>query len=234
MEGLVVEDVPAERAAATLVIENELTHVGWQLGPLPVPFCGPNLRRLAGRGASADGTDGVCRGPQIVGSDVWDGSGLPGGQRSELCRLWHVASGGICLEGQLTRVHHAHVTADPASAGLDGRAGPPVSWLLVLEQTQDVLGAYQRPFRQEPVVVVGQSPSATNRDESRIAIFGKDRHSPSRTTLASALVGLPAVGQGGHPRGCLPRVTRRHVDDDQLVDAGVGQSPEVAWVGISQ
>ena len=87
-------------------------------------------------------------------------------------------------------------------------------WLVVLEQREYMLSAFQRPVGQEPVVVVGQSASATNRDQPKIAFSGKDRHPSSRTTQKSGPVRLPAVRQGGHPRDCLLWVARRSLDEN--------------------
>ncbi len=41
---------------------------------------------------------------------------------------------------------------------------------------QDVLGAENRPLGQQPMVVVGQGPTATDGDQSRVTFFRENRH----------------------------------------------------------
>jgi hypothetical protein len=53
------------------------------------------------------------------------------------------------------RVTHTHLAANPGSTDVDGLAGPPVSWLMIFEQMQHVLGAQEGPVSQQSVVLVG-------------------------------------------------------------------------------
>ena len=68
--GSVVEDVPADRAAALLVVENEFTDSGRKVHPLPLPFVDPSLGGVVGWDGCGRGPDGVRRGAQVMGGDV--------------------------------------------------------------------------------------------------------------------------------------------------------------------
>jgi hypothetical protein len=172
----VVEDVPADGAPALLIIENEFTDSGREMVPLPLPFLGPSLCSVVGWDACAGRPDGVRRSAQVMGGDVRHRSRLARRQCSELRRIRHPARRGIGLEGRLACVTHTHLTADPASTGIDSVAGPAVTWLMILEQMQHVLGAQEGPVSQQSVVFVGQSASATDGDQPRITLFREDRH----------------------------------------------------------
>ena len=73
MTGSVVEDVPADRAAAALVVEDELTDGAGQLLPLPVPFLGPSARRVARRDAGASRPELVVNTTVLVADQAWFG-----------------------------------------------------------------------------------------------------------------------------------------------------------------
>lgn len=151
---LVVEGVPADGAAALPVVENEFADSGRKVRPLPFPFPGPGSGSVAGRDACAGRPDGVRRRAQVVGGDVRHRGRLARRQRGELDWIGHLAGRGVRPESRLACVAHPHLTADPGPAGVDGLAGPAVSWLMALEQGQHVLGAQQGPVGQQPVVLV--------------------------------------------------------------------------------
>ena len=80
------------------------------------------------------------------------------------------------VRSRLACVTHTHLTADPGSTGIDSVAGPAVTWLMIFEQVQHVLGAQEGPVIQQSVVLVGQSAPTTDRDQPRITLFREDRH----------------------------------------------------------
>jgi hypothetical protein len=177
----VVEDLPADSAPALLIIENEVTDGGREALPLPLPFLGSSLRSVVGWGACTGRPDGVRRSAQVMGGDVSHRDSLACRQCSELRWIGHPARRGIRLEGRSMCVTHTHLTANPGATDIDGVAGPAVTWLMILEQMQYVLGAQQGPVSQQSVVFVRQSATATDGDQPRITLFRKDRHTSCPT-----------------------------------------------------
>lgn len=164
-----------------LIVKNQFTDIGGKVRPLPLPFRGPHSGSIKIRDARTGGPDGVSRCAQVMGGDVGHRGCLARRQRGELRRAWHITGRRVRLESQLARVTHAHVTADPGLARIDGLAGPTVTWLTILEQMQHVLGAQQSPPGEQPVMSVRESPAATNGDQPGVALFREDRHTPSPT-----------------------------------------------------
>jgi hypothetical protein len=178
---LVVEDVPADGAPTLLIIENEFTDSGRELHPLPLPFLGPSLRSVVGRDACTGRPDSVRGSAQVMGGDVRHRGRLACRQCSELRCIGHPARRRIRLESRSACVTHPHLTACPGSTSIDSVAGPAVTWLMIFEQMQHVLGAHEGPLSQQSVVFVGQSAPATDGDQPRITPFREDRHTPSPT-----------------------------------------------------
>jgi hypothetical protein len=171
--------VPADGAPALLIVENEFTDSGREVHPLPLPFLGPSLGSVVGWDACAGRPDGVRRSAQVMGGDVSHRNRLARRQCSELRWIGHPARRGIRLESRSVCVTHTHLTADPGSTDIDSVAGPAVTWLMILEQLQHVLGAQEGPVSQQSVVVVRQSAPATDGDQPRITLFREDRHTPT-------------------------------------------------------
>jgi hypothetical protein len=192
----VVEDVPADGAPALLIVENEFTDSGRELRPLPLPFLGPSLRSVVGWNAGARRPDGVRRSAQVMGGDVSDRNRLARRQRSELRWIGHPARRGIRLKSRSVCVTHTYLAADPGSTNIDSVARPAVTWLMIFEHMQHVLGAPEGPVSQQPVMFVRQSAPATDGDQPRITLFREDRHTPIRTIHEAAeLVGRHGDGQ---------------------------------------
>ena len=201
----VVENVPADGASALLIVENEFADGGGELHPLPLPFLDPSLCSVIGWHAGTGRPDGVRRSAQVMGGNMSHGNRLPRRQGSELRRIGHAASRGIRLERRSMCVTHAHLTTDPSSTDIDSLVGPAVTWLLMLEQMQHMLGAQEGPVGQQPVVLIRQSAPATDGDQPRIALFREDRH-PRIPTMHQATprrVARPEVhgrSKPGEPR----------------------------------
>jgi hypothetical protein len=113
-----------------------------------------------------------------MGGDVSHRNRLARRQCSELRWIGHPAGRGIRLESRSVCVTHPHLTADPGSTDIDSLAGPAVTWLMILEQMQHVLGAQEGPVSQQSVVFVRQSAPATDGDQPRITLFREDWHTP--------------------------------------------------------
>jgi hypothetical protein len=195
----VVEDVPADRAPELLIIENEFTNSGREVHPLPLPFLGPSLRSVVGWDACAGRPDGVRRSAQVMGGDVSHRNRLARRQCSELRWIGHPARRGIRLESRSACVTHTHLTADPGSTDIDSVAGPAVTWLMILEQMQHVLGAQEGPVSQQSVVFVSQSAPATDGDQPRITLLREDRHTPI-PTIHEATTSTPSFASAAKLR----------------------------------
>jgi hypothetical protein len=111
-----------------------------------------------------------------MGGDVRHRCRLARRQCSELRWLGHPARRGIGLESRLACITPTHLTADPGPTEIDSVAGPAVTWLLIFEQMQHVLGAQECPISQQSVVFVRQRATTTDGDQPRIALFREDRH----------------------------------------------------------
>ena len=114
--------------------------------PLPFAFLGPSLRSVVGWNACTGCPDGVRRSAQLMGGDMRHRGRLARRQCSELRWIGHPARRGIGLESRLACITPTHLTADPDSAEIASVTGPAVTWLLILEQMQHVLGAQECPI----------------------------------------------------------------------------------------
>lgn len=166
-----------------LIVENQVADGGGEVRPLPLAFCRLGPGRLADRGVRAGRPDGVRRSTQVMSGNVGHRNRLARRQRSELRRIGPLAGCGVRPESRLVRVSHPHLAADPGPADSDSLTGPAVTWLLILEQIQHVLGTPEGPVGQQPVVLVRESPPATDGDQPRVALFREDGHAPIPITL---------------------------------------------------
>ncbi len=114
--------MPADGAAASLVVEHEIADGGREARSLPFPFSGPSPGGVVGGDACAGRPDGVRRSAQVVGGDVSHRNRLARRQRGELRWIGHPAGGGVRPERRSTCVTHPHLTADPGSTDVDGLA----------------------------------------------------------------------------------------------------------------
>jgi hypothetical protein len=228
----VVEDVPADGAPALLIIENEFTDSGREAHPLPLPLLGPSLRSVLSGGECASRPDGVRRSAQVMSGDVSHRNRLARRQSSELRWIGHPARRGIRLESRSACVTHTHLTADPGSTDIDSVAGPAVTWLMILEQMQHVLGARESPVSQQSVVFLRQSAAATDGDQPRITLLREDRHSPSPTIheatdhVLNARFALGSYGQRWLDRPADLETGR--VSAEWFLVGGGGQEPSGA------
>src|SRR5687768_7422679 len=78
------------------------------------------------------------------------------------------------MAGCRAGLRHRDLAPYPGSCQLDCLARSRVSRLGRLEQMQHMLRAVGCPLGEKPVVGVLQRAAAANRDESGVAIFGKD------------------------------------------------------------
>jgi hypothetical protein len=143
--------------------------------------------------------DGVRRSAQAMGGDVSRRNRLARRQCSELRWIGHPARRGIRLESRSACVTHTHLTANPLPTDIDSVAGPAVTWLMIIEQMQHVLGAREGPVSQQSVMFVRQSAPATDGDQPRITLFREDRHTPSPTFAKGRITSRTVrLGSTGH------------------------------------
>jgi hypothetical protein len=83
----VVEDVPADRASTSLVIEDQFSNLRGESISLPFSFPDACRLSLAGGRRGDDGLNRVRRSTQIVCCHVWHRRSLPGRQGGELRRV---------------------------------------------------------------------------------------------------------------------------------------------------
>ena len=105
-----------------------------------------------------------------------DRCGLSGGESCEPGRISKSACRGIRGERCSPGLAHTYLASDPGATNVDGLARSAVARLVLFEQVQDMLGAHNGPFREQPVVFVGQGSATTDRDQSGVTLFREDRH----------------------------------------------------------
>jgi len=99
---------------------------------------------------------------------------LPGGMRRMPRGTGQIPCSGVGLEGCRARLRHRDLAPHPGSRLPDCLARSRIGGLHRLKQRQHVLRAVGCPRSEKPMVTVLQRAAAANRDESGVAIFGKD------------------------------------------------------------
>src|SRR3982750_3260404 len=99
---------------------------------------------------------------------------------------------------------HRDFAACPRSSLLHRTARPRIHRLDRLEERQDVLSAFGRPFSEKPMMRVVQRASATDGDESRVALLGKDHRSLPSAEPATSIVTIGRYRLALRIAGFLP------------------------------
>lgn len=170
------EDVPADVVPLSLVVQHEFTNLSRDLCSLPVTFTTPGSLGLIRRDRSLDGPDCVGRSPQVVSCDMSHCCGLSSSESCELGRIRKSTCRGIRGECCSPGLAHTCLASDPGASKVDGVARSAVARLVLFKQVEDVLGADDGPFRQQPVIFVCQRPATTDGDQSGVTLFREDRH----------------------------------------------------------
>jgi hypothetical protein len=105
-----------------------------------------------------------------------DRCGLSSSESCELGRIGKSTCRGVRGERCSPGIAHTCLASDPGATDVDGVARSAVARLALFEQVQDVLGADDGPFREQPVVLVSQGSAPTDRDQSGVTLFRQDRH----------------------------------------------------------
>ena len=168
-----VEHRPAQVVAQPLVVEHEVADPVRELVTLPAALTSSRSLAFAGGRGCTRRLDRVGSRTGLVRSDVRDDSGLasgerrvPGGPNQAASRRDRVTAGGAGLR-------HRHLASHPGARVLDRLTRPWVLGSRRLEEVEDVLSAPRRPEREEVVIRVGQDPTAADRDEAGVWIFGR-------------------------------------------------------------
>ena len=165
-----VKHRPADVVPQPLVIKYELANRFRELATLPPALESPAVA-LAVRRASTCGLDRIGGRTQFVRGDVRDGPGLASGVRGMPWCPTQVSRRGHCVAGRRASLGHRDLATHPGTGMLDRLTGSRVLRLSRLEKVKDVLRTRCRPQSEEPVIRIGESPTATDRHQTRVTVF---------------------------------------------------------------
>jgi hypothetical protein len=192
---LAVEHRPADSVSQPLVIQHKIADCIRQLLALPLTFLPTRAFTLAIWRSRAYRLDCVGRCAEFVGGDMSYRRGLPSSIRRMPRGTGQVPCSGLRMAGCRARLRHRDLTPYPSSRLLDCLARSRVGRLHRLKQRQHVLRAVGCPLCEKPMVRVLQRAAAANRDESGVAIFGKDhRLAPFRSACLTPELSRPIAG----------------------------------------
>ena len=174
---LAIEHPPTDRVAQPLVIQHKIANRHRQPLTLPAALAPASTTALALRSSSLRCLDRIGSGTEVVGCNVGDRPGLASGVRCVSRSSGQLSGCGIGMASCRARLSHRAFAARPRSSLLHRTARPRIHGPDRLEERQYVLSAFGRPFSEKPMMRVFQCASATDGDESRIALLGKDHSS---------------------------------------------------------
>ena len=179
-----VEHRPADGVPQPLVVEDERADRLRELVALPPALASPCALALSFRRGSMCGLDRIGGRTELVRGDVCDGRGLAGSVRGMPCCPTQVSRRAHCMATRRPSLHHLHLATHPGAGLLDRLTRSRVLRLRRREAVEDVLRARCRPQGEEPVIRIGEGPTAAAGDETRVAIFREDhRQHPSCAQL---------------------------------------------------
>ena len=146
--GSTVEGEPADRVAQALIVEDELSDLRWEPGPLPPALRAADRVALVVGRCRSHRPDRIGRGTQLMGCDMAHRGRLSGSVRGKPGRPTQVSGRGIGMAGRCPRLRPRDLTPRPRS-----RQGNRPSWTVVLgahrlEVIEDVLRTVGRPERE--------------------------------------------------------------------------------------
>jgi hypothetical protein len=200
---LTVKHRPADIVSQPLVVQYKITNRILQLTALPLTFLPTVALTLAVWSSSAYRLDCVGRRAEFVGGDVSYRRGLPCSMRRMPRSTGQIPSSGVRSKGRRARLRHRDLAPDPSTALLDCLARSRISRLHHLKQMQNVLRAVSCPKGEKPVIRVLQRAATSNRDESGVAILGKD-HNYAPLSLYPHSADRPAVCSVWHCQARTP------------------------------
>ena len=176
---LAVKHRPADFVSQPLVIQHKIANRIRQLTALPLTFLPTGALTPAVWRSRAYRLDCVGRRAEFVGGDMSYRHGLPCSIRRMPRSTGQIPSSGVRSAGRCARLRHRDLAPHPSTCLLDRLARSRISRLHLLKQMQNVLRAVSCPHGEKPVIRVLQRAATANRDESGVAIFGKDHNAPS-------------------------------------------------------
>jgi hypothetical protein len=105
---------------------------------------------------------------------VCDDRRLAGGVRGMAWRPAQISGRGHCMASCRACVGHRDLAARPGPPEFDRATRSRVRRPSRLKDVKDVFRARCRPQREEMVIGISESPTATDRDEPRVAVFRED------------------------------------------------------------
>jgi len=186
VRALAVEHRPADVVPQPLVVEYEIANRLRELVTLPPALESPCTIALAFRRTGTCGLDRIGGRTERMRGDVRNHPGLASGVRGMPCRATQVSGGGHRPAGRPASLGHLHLATHPGASMRDRLTR---SWVFRpsrLEQVKDVLRARCRPEREEPMIRIGERPTAADRHEPWISDLREDHrrhvyHPYSRT-----------------------------------------------------
>lgn len=161
---------------------------------MPPTLGSPRGLAHAFRCRSACGLDRVSGRAQLMRGDMGDNPGLPGRIRGMPSRPTQLPSRPHRMPARRASLHHRHLATHPGPRILDRLTRPRVSGPSRLEQAQNVLRARGSPQSQKVVIGIGESPTTTDRHETKIPHL-RENHDV-HSLLRAAVRRLPAVCPG--------------------------------------
>src|SRR5262249_521155 len=157
-----------------LVIKYELADRLRELVTLPPALEPPGALALAFCRASTCGLDRVGGRAEFVRGDVRDGPGLARRVRGMPCCPTKVSGRGHGMAGRRARLGHRDLATHPSAGMLDRLTRSQVLRLSQLEEAKDVLRARCRPQSEQPVIRIGEGPTAADRHQARVSDLRED------------------------------------------------------------
>src|SRR5215813_7871667 len=163
-----VKHRPADVVPQPLVVEYEFANRLRELVMLPPALQPPCALALAFRRASTRGLDRIGGRAEFVRGDVRDAPGLASSVRGIPCCATQVSGRGHGMAGRRAGLGHRDLATHPGAGLLDRVTRSQVLRLSRLEEVKDVLRARCRPKSEEPVIGIGEGPTAADRHEARV------------------------------------------------------------------
>src|SRR5258706_5074311 len=176
---LAVKHRPADFVSQALVIQHKIANRIRQLLALPLTLKPAGILFLAIRCGRMHGLDRVGCSAEFVGGDMSYRRSLPGSIRRMPRGTGQIPCSRLRMAGCRAGLRHPALAPHPSSCLFDRLARSRISRLHLLKQMQNVLRAVSCPHGEKPVIRVLQRAATANRDESGVAIFGKDHNAPS-------------------------------------------------------
>src|SRR3954447_13631821 len=169
-----VEDRPADVIAFPLVVEDEFANRFGELVALPLALESPSALLLTRRSRRTDRLDRVGGRTEVMRGDVCHDCGLPGGIRGVARRASQVPGRAHRMAACRTSPGHRDLAGGPRAGMLDGLTRSRVVRAIGLEPVENMLGTHRRLECEQVVVLIGESPTAADRHEPRIAVSRED------------------------------------------------------------